>query len=270
MKYLFVILTFIMALVSCEENINDYDLPYEKKLVVRCILEAGKPVDYINISKTIPPLEEATQDKIALDSVSGFITDGENKYNIVKKDIITYEAQGLIPEAGKEYHLEITADNMKVHASTHVPHTPVTESIFYKITESEDNWYDWLIEYFVKIDPETDCAYTSVLIKDYGNGHKVSYLSNSSTKYSDTTLNGYLNLSFQEHYTDDTTNIQGFEDYTLGIISYDSDFFDYFRTKYNSELDWEFFGSSGTNVIWNIKGDGIGLFLGKNIIEMEL
>jgi hypothetical protein len=43
----------------------------------------------------------------------------------------------------------------------------------------------------------------------------------------------------------------------------------YYHSK-NDYDDWNLFGSSGVNPIWNIKGDGIGLFIGCNTKEITL
>ncbi|RPI71382.1 MAG: hypothetical protein EHM47_10325 [Ignavibacteriales bacterium] len=49
----------------------------------------------------------------------------------------------------------------------------------------------------------------------------------------------------------------------IRIYVYDNAFYDYFSTQGSGQTPDAIFGQSGSNVKWNITGDGIGMFIGR-------
>ena len=54
------------------------------------------------------------------------------------------------------------------------------------------------------------------------------------------------------------------------LTKYDLPYFDYYVTRREGDMNDDVFAISGNNIAWNIKGDGIGLFIGSNKKEIIL
>jgi hypothetical protein len=95
MKKIFFILATVLFLLSCEKVLDDYDLPYERKLVVQAIIKNNGIQPEFYITLTQPPLGEVVQEKIDPLKLEGYVeSDGEIwelQHKIISDFYQTYE-----------------------------------------------------------------------------------------------------------------------------------------------------------------------------------
>lgn len=259
-------------LFSCEETVTNVELPYVEQLVVSCVLENGDLVDSLRLERTLPPLEYYDEDKALVKDAKVQINDGEQNYELFYENGY-YRSNDLVAQAGRTYSLIIEWKGKKATATTFVPYPVEITKIEYEINKVNDqggDWYDVLI--YSKVKPVKNVVYHSgYLYNQHGfNGHDFYYI----YREIDTETDGFskvafLNLMFNDIV--DTNNIKKlFKDYIFVVCAYDVQFYQYFITRYNGQSGDEIFGGSSNNIIWNVKGDGIGLFIGRSIAYNKL
>jgi hypothetical protein len=95
---------------SCEETVSNIELPYEEKLVIRGILTAGDTINNIAVTRTLPPLEEATyENSLVSDAVLEISEDFEGETKIYKLNFLStykYGLNNLIAKEGANYTLK--------------------------------------------------------------------------------------------------------------------------------------------------------------------
>lgn len=268
MRNLFLIIVLSIMLYSCEEIVENPSLPYKEQLVIRAVLESGKPVSGVRISRTLPPLEEYDSEKALIQDADVNI---ESNGKIYKLDFDnhsgTYYCDELIPAIGMKYALKVTRGNLHASAVTTIPDNVNIESFLLKIKKADNNYsemyWDFIIESVFK--PKTGAVYTGYFFSYDDNGnHYVDF----AYKTSDTLKNGrlfYPISSFGYDSNLDSTlfkeNINNYDN-KCRIDSWDAPFYDYFITRYQGNSDDDIFGTSGINIKGNIVG-GIGVFIGK-------
>ena len=134
-KILFVIL--IGLLVSCQETVNDFDLPYKEQLVVRAILSAGESQKKIKIEKTLHPLEKFDSENFIVKDAIVKITQ-ENEVFDFTFDGQNYSNNKFIPKEGVVYNFSAEWNDKKVIGETRVPFKPVFDSLYWYIDTSEE------------------------------------------------------------------------------------------------------------------------------------
>ncbi len=260
-KYYIISLLLTAAILnSCEETMSDTELPYLEKMVVMCVLEAGKPLVKFEITKTLPPLYSdglwGGGNDFIISGVTGSISDGSNVYSITKIGNMVYEAEGLIPEAGKTYTLSLKWKDKSVWAATTIPYPVSIDSTGTRKDVSEWNQYDSLTFIVAYFKPNNSSVYFGYFLdgsKLYGDAVK-RYDRVSGSDYCSLVVSpGWFNVIPEK--------------YTVYVESWDLPFYDYWTTRNNGDSDNEIFSTSGVNIKWNIQGDGLGLFIGTSESE---
>jgi len=255
----------IITFIGCEETIDDMQLPYVEQMVVRCTLEDGMPVK-MTITKTLPPLEELTFDKIQINDVTGYIECDGIRYPIQYSDGFNYKVNDLIPEIGKEYSLVLNWRDKQAHAKTRIPDR-ITIDTAYKILTKKNVYglyYTWNIIYYVEFSPNQNSVYTALNTQSYNEQDTVNIYSNVAKRSMDTNSYGRIVIPFFIYeWVYDTSLYSQVNEYNAAVEAYDTPFYDYFLTRYKGDSPTDIFSTTGQgNVHWNIQGDGIGLFLG--------
>jgi hypothetical protein len=265
---LFIIFIITLFSPGCEQTIDGFDLPYEELIVVRGILEAGKPVKYISISKTIPPLEEYSIRGTEIRDADAFISCDGQKYPLKYVDSSYYNAENLIAVSGKQYELTVNWNGKTVYSKTTVPFPIIIDTVYIKTAP-----YSWGhnkytgFRYSVEIEfiPYKNFVYLAAFTTYHNYGtEKYAYnsINTNVDKPEDVQPNGKIHssVSYYISYTNDA-KIDPFEAF---VESYDKPFYEYFLTRNNMSMDaGSFLTKGGINVSWNVFGDGIGMFIGK-------
>lgn len=203
-----------------------------------------------------------------------------------------YEAVGLTAQAGKTYSLEITWENKRASATTRIPESPsiLTQS-------ARMDWRPEPFRYVVNrprtfpatgIVPSMLASANVPVMARAGEAYRIeSFIANDTTTQRSTTsiislntntlLGGnagtMLTLKAETRYyvagdsifkptifrlsTASTVT-------TIRIVAHDGALIDFVGTQARNNATGSPFGSSGQNPLWNVKENGIGLFIGQS------
>ncbi len=259
---LVIILIIGFGLSSCEEEVTGVTLPYREQLVIRAVLQAGEKIKDIRVERTIPPLENYTVEKALVKDAVLIIDDGEQSDTLTYKN--GYYHSKLTAQAGKQYKLFAHWKQHKAYGQTIIPEPANFDEVFIDFRKDStyfENYY--FASVYTYITPNENYVYTAGAANEniiYGNYEEIfTFLKR--------TPDNKLKIYFTYTGGNDTLQIKkGLNNYKFVIMSYDKQYYDYFITRYNGNSDDDIFGNVGSNVRWNIKGDGIGMFIGRNIV----
>jgi hypothetical protein len=261
------ILTIIVLLSGCEQTVENPELPYKEQLVIRAVLEAGKPVDNIEITRTLPLLESYSIDKALVKDANAVIKVGDTTYTLIFDNYSEkYKCESLIPEVGKKYFLEVKSKNITATAWTIIPEQVEPDKFSYKrqfIETNNGEWSDKFWEYriFAEYKPQVGASYLSASGYDNDIYRNYSY---EIKRSKDTMSNGKISQEIFSYTTYDTSNFEyDIKYYWCSIDAFDSQFYYYYITRWEGNSGDDIFGTTGLNVRGNIIG-GIGVFIGTN------
>ncbi len=259
------VILFILSvlLISCEDVVDSQELPYIEELVIRGILEEGKPLQGLTITRTLPPLEEYSIEKATVRNADAFISYKNVKYKLSYDSATnTYFSKELPVESQGVYHLAVKWQGLQASAETRIPEPIEIDSFslrgrFVKADRGGDHWEYDLIANFI---PKAKSAYAAFIKEQFSDYY--TYYTSYRTR--DTLKNGNMALPVYNIWLYNNEDAEIFfvsNNYMCYIDCYDEPFYNYFLSRYNGGSDGDIFGTSGTNIKGNIKG-GIGLFLG--------
>ncbi len=264
MKKIYIVLSLLLGfgLSSCEEEVTSVTLPYREQLVIRAVLQAGEKIEDIRVERTIPPLENYTVEKALVKDAVLIIEDGE------QFDTLTYKNgfynSKLTAQPGKLYKLYAYWKQHKAYGETIVPEPVSFDNVFVEFQKLFEGYYKASV--YTYIAPNENYVYTAGISFDniiYGNYDEIY-------TYSRRTSDNKLKIYFAYVGGNDTLVLKKrLNNYKFVILNYDKQYYDYFITRNNGNSDDDIFGNVGSNVRWNIKGDGIGMFIGSNIVAKK-
>jgi hypothetical protein len=269
MKNILVLILIAISLISCEETVTDVTLPYKENLVIRGVLEAGSSIQ-ISVTKTLPPLDEYSLAKALVSNAQVFVTVDGIKYEC-KIDSFNNYVNPLIIEAGKKYILDVYWNNKHAYSETVVPLPTKINSFKRNIISDIYFPSSFRMQYYVNFEMKKEFCYNASSEVYLNNTIQEIRISDEVYKILDNKLTENTEVFISEYNTTDTTIFDGKKGYSnlrLVIKCYDKPFYDYFITKYGNENG--LFGMSGTNTNWNVKGDGIGMFIGRSKSSIEV
>lgn len=280
-KILVMLIGLAGVLSSCEENVTGVQLPYKEQLVIRAILQDSALLSNVRIERTLPPLEEYSVEKALVTNAIVTVNDGEKDYVLSYSDGY-YNCYDLTIKAGKTYKMTAKWKNKTAYAETTVPLPPKFDGFGFDIVQIEDYWEAYTsVRFYTYVQAEEiseKSVYWGGVVDWYGrvNYYNGSYDGKEIIKlYSDRDNSGkikvYLNeLSYSNNRTDTTELMEIFNQYEAVVTAYDQDFYKYYLTRWNGESSEGIFGTAGNNVEWNVKGDGIGMFIGRSETRKKL
>lgn len=253
MKLIYIALVSIL-LFSCEdlEQAVDYELPYEEKLVIDGNLAAKASNISVIVTKTIPPLERVTFDKVR-------VADAECKVYYEDKviDLELSENQGLSVyysrepveiKVGVEYRLEVKWNGKTAIARTTIPKLPEIVAVSKETITDE---YDWSNEYYKLSFQNEEKGVLQISDDHFGPNESNVYIFKEESKIYDVWVQEY--------------RIVNNRDSVFTLFYYDFEYLKYHNTRNEGDSDGGIFGSSGLNIEGNIEGDeAIGLWIGYN------
>lgn len=260
-KYVLFSMTLILLCSGCEDMVVENDLSYTDKLVVRGIIEAGKPIQLF-LGKTLPP-------NAPYDTLSAYIRDAVVMISTgTTTDTLRYTAGGVYRSAqlngrnGSKYALKIQHGGKVVEAETEVPFTTTFQAGKLVLREEAPGDTSYYVEGVLT--PRTGAVYgatwsiidgqTSTVIEDT--------VLNTLVRERDKTQLGHLIIR--------TRNVpqQIIQQYRrslyIRVHAFDEDFYNFFLTQDANNASSNIFSQAGTGLRWNVTGDGIGMFLGKS------
>lgn len=260
-----------LFLSSCEQTITDIELPYKEQLVISCLLEAGNENPVITITRTLPPLEEPNQENIAVAGASGKVVCNGTEYPLVLSSDNDYVIQGLTPEEGKDYYLEVKWHDLTAKANTHIFDAITYKGYFFDTKEIEyKNWDGQVIKQlelslYAETEPESNAYYLTLKNYNYGGSQNyfwITYLTEGNANLINNKY-GVLLYSYEFSYYDNIEDMkQNMLNSIYKIYSFDRGFYNYWITREEGYMENGVFGNTGRNIKGNVNGDGIGVFVG--------
>jgi len=269
MKYitLFSIVIFCVVLSSCVEVIENPNLPFEERIVVYGILEPNVPLE-LHINKTIPALSQNPTFAILRDANVQIESEGRVFTLFVKDSVYPnivesfFTSNELIIQEGKTYNLTVNWNGKTVKSSTFIPEKPKASSLWYSDSSNFSNINMQLFR-------------TNISAKNIPNAVIMGLHVDIDTikRVNDLLFidNPYELMDY--NFSQDSTIVsikRGFEDFVyignpyFRLIAFDPAFLQYLNTLDRRNSNDGIFGGGGRNPIWNVTGDGLGLFLGVN------
>ena len=267
------VLTCLTGLIGCEQVIENPDLPYEEKIVVGAFVMAGSQRITIDVTKTLPLTEKYSHKAAVLTDADVRIksTNGDVKaiYNTSEE---MYYADVPAIQAGEIYELTVLWNGKKATSTTRVPEVPTVVSTSsvpdYKRAETYVKYYTFTTDFSYK--PEICVGLLSERVTSYqpGEADMNLYMDNLLSKlyYAKTVVS---NDDESIHYkrTSDFFYFGGEFNYyyhsaLFAAFDYPYHAMNISGGRYN---DGDIFGSSGSNPRFNIKGDGVGYFIGTHV-----
>ncbi len=243
--------------VGCEEIVDDPGtLPYEEKLVIRSIVEAGKGMDSILITRTLPPLDAYVEEKAWVHNALVLVRHNGITDTLIDGGRGRYYKPGIVPQPGGVYELDVVWNNKHASAVTRIPQYPTIIST--RRNHKTNRWGDQIDVLEARIKPFPGTVYSSTYMYYIPGmpGYTESTYINELYRLSDTTSTGELVIP-----TESYNYSSGHIDYKISVQAYDEAYYAYFTSYINGNDDDGPF-SQNRNVKWNVQGDGIGMFIG--------
>lgn len=285
-----------MFLNSCFSSVTDAVLPYEEKIVVSGILSAGDTIKNIHISRTLPPLDTFLLEKVYLPDAKAFITvDGITHpmklQEYLPKDSLTvkygnirslYCVPNLVATAGKKYALRVEWYGKIAEAETFVPEKPIVSSA--KVIPLEENKLQIFINGAL-LYRSTFAALEVTLPARPQEAYGIFRI--FVTRENDTNWQDYIFFYTERiptqmfHARNANAGVIQFAEranYAFplspqsvmigGLVAYDGAMYDYLQTQENNSnspiSSSLIYGSNTNNPQWNVRKDGIGVFVGRS------
>lgn len=244
-----------LAGMACEEIVDDPGaLPYHEKLVIRGVLENNKQLDTITITRTLPPLDDYNEEQAIVRNALVLVRHDGVTDTLPDRGNSRYFKPGITIRSGSVYELTVEWNGKRATAVTTIPQQPVIQSAR-KVEDSDP--FDGRSNYL-------EATVTARSTEVYGATSRYRYpppdehiVTSSSFLYEvkRPTSDGQTLAVRSYSYWDEVTGIE----YII-VHSYDAPFYDYYTSL--DQDSGELFGASGRQVKWNIRGDGIGMFIG--------
>lgn len=258
MKKIFLVLFSILILFNGCENVSDVEtvIPYKEELIVRGVLKAGKIFEGVSFTKTLPLYVEYKIELAELKNVIAYL-----KEDGIKVIPLQYVGGGiykpknsLIPQTGKLYELYASWNGRDVYAKTIVPEEPEIREVKFSSIGNEENFMTG------KVTIRPGEVY----------GSSISLYDNGVTEWESDNVHSLVGVSGSGLELVRTPKIP--KDYynspsyrsilTMHVFAFDKQYFDYFKTQNANEPIKNAFSQGGGSIIWNVKGEGIGMFIG--------
>ncbi len=283
------LLIFVSIIVFCtscttpSSEVIDLVLDYQEKIVISGVISDSDTIQNIRLSKTFPPLQDPDEDKTALPDAEAQIIVDNRTYLMKLQPEVTdtrfvppridkrsfFTVPGLIAQAGKSYTIRVRWKGLTAEATTTIPALPPPIDSYRFAVELDGPIGIRLPNLYADFKPRPKECYQMVaqMKRKFLRGpfEPVTFVSGRSdlARQENADANNivslkipYLNIAINE--------IDKFDSlYTGDIIfyAYDLAYFDYQRSVAQRTNDIVF-NIPTTNPKWNVKGDGIGLFVG--------
>jgi hypothetical protein len=264
---LFLVLLVVSIFFSCEETVKNPNLEYEPKLVIRAFLFPNETLRGITIMMTKPPLASSEDIQNSFISNANVTISTQGKSFKCSYNGSSYYCNDLYLQEGQTYHLSVKYKNMTATATTIIPIVNV-DSVYYEIDSNKFVWGTYRAKMYAKVSSSQPFScYAIELSNDtYKYDGTFTYRDAMVSCHPKTNNNVLLEVLIDHNFDYLMYDIINWQ-YTLVVC--DEQMYKYYITKSDYD-DWDLFGPSGTNPMWNIKYDGIGLFIGCNKKEITI
>jgi hypothetical protein len=267
-------LVFCIALfaLSCEQPV-DTQLPYREQLVIQSHPTAGEH-PFVLVSKTVPPLEQARRQDYLVSDASVSIIHEDISYPLhldSSANQAQYTSTELRIKEGETYKLRVDWQQHTATATTHIPTSIPLADYSVEIEKNNDDMYSYyqLNCSHTYVIPDNTCITPfRILVKrnaDNQRRERGFFPFDLLASWLDAQDDGTVTITPGGFFISDISQYQPFDTLVVESEIWDGAIRDYVLTR-NNDTDESIFGLGGKNPVWNIDG-GIGLFVGRNIVE---
>lgn len=253
--YLFLLFSLGIILCSgCENSVEEEEFPFEFRLVIRGILEPGKPVSGIYIGRTIPISDKFSAGFSNLANAAAVIIHNNTFYPLRHTANGLYRNDTLLISPGETYQLIVQWEDKLATAETTIPRfgnitKPVVKS---EISGSTSKNY---VE--TTISQTNGEVYAASWVSFFISG-QVAQEDSSIAAVVKRGENGQLKV-----ITNQVPSFLGTKNLGMRMYIYDAPFYDYYYTQGANRTSDLVFGQPHSSVKWNVQADGIGMFIGR-------
>ncbi len=265
MKKIFISVFFLLGILflipGCEEIIESEDFPYEARLVIRGQIEEGVPVQNIYIGRTLPVSVPFNQQFADIKNASAGIRYKDSVYVMRHTQNGLYSAPGLPVVQGEKYTLLVQYENMFAFAETTVPKFGDIQKVV--LETSRDTSVAPVTYGYVSINPVPGVVYGATWVNLGLNDQiflEAEQFNNIVRPINDNGIFpsiGVVTVPIPGNLLGDISSLG------CRIYAYDDPFYDYYKSQGAGKLSDAIFGQSSSVVKWNVKGDGIGIFISR-------
>jgi hypothetical protein len=282
---------------ACISQVNDTGaLPFEEKIVIRGLLIAGESARNIQISRTIPILNDINDSAFAVRDAQAFIlTQGRQFQLTLQNDSDTdstrqrslYEAKGLTIQERQQYEIIVRWNGKTATAVTTIPVTPrivaarLIEVLRPIVTSGTitpgqpprlQTLTDTLLAADIRIRSRTNLAYNAAIQIHNETTQTFSPLYIGETFFIDALAADSIYSITSGRIPSQTRKLLTEPNVlpVVTIFAYDEPYYRYILTRDRARQAASPLGGAGENVAWNIQGDGIGLFIGVALASLAL
>ncbi len=262
LKFYFLIFLFF-SFSACEKiDVVEVDLPYHEKLVVQGLLEENKPLNGIVFTKTLPVNESFSISKAELKDVVAYIQSGVRviplKYD---RDGIYKPISSFIPQKESTFELFAKWRDKNVYAKTYIPANPKILRAYF-LTDGSGTYIQ------AEIQNQGGVVFGAKAVAMEGG----NILYESEDFYSitspDSDSRNIINVRTPVISNEALLSFKN--SFSIKVFAFDEQYQDYFKTKRFSLPIKDSFVQSGGDVEWNVRGDGIGLFIGYSSTTLKV
>lgn len=260
------------ALTSCEETVSPTDIPYVERIIVRGVISADIPTDSIRFTRTLPVNTEYDTLAAELADVVGTVESNGESFELKHIGHGYYAAQGLIPISGRTYTLSASWHGKSVQASTTVPYpTPVDSIQFTPVIRNYGSQIDTSYSLTVLFRPRQGEVYGMSYVvgdSDLSRWTYSPYIYHTDVKrWKDTLSDGTIRISTDEYAIVDFPPPYRGE---ILMYTFDEPYYDFYNSYYYGYNNDGPFSSGESHIHWNVRGDGMGLFIGRTITSTPI
>ncbi|MCC6549675.1 MAG: DUF4249 family protein [Ignavibacteriaceae bacterium] len=253
--YLWLMLLFgIILFYGCENSVEEEDFPFEVRLVIRGILEPGKPVTNIYIGRTMPIAAQFSQGFANLANASAVILHNNTFYPLRHTTNGLYRNDTLIISTGETYQLVVQWEDKLATAETTIPNRGIIERPVVKSAISGTGSKNYVES---SVLPWTNEVYAATWVSFFSGG-AVAQEDSSIASVIKRGDNGLLKVT-----TNQVPSNLGTQNLGLRMYIYDAPFYDYYYSQGSNRTSDLVFGQPQNNIKWNVQADGIGMFIGR-------
>jgi hypothetical protein len=251
MNKIFLIVFCGILFYSCEQPVEQEDFPYEVKLVINGLLEPDKIINNIYIGRTLPVGVDFVKAFADLSDATGAIIDDSVFYPLRHISNGLYTTDSLTAVSGKKYLLIANWGDKTISAETTIPFMGDIKTIFLnnsaRTVESD-------------VVPYGNYSYgaTWVILGTAGNVTTESNTFGNVVNGKEGVSSKIISQEIPAALFNNSSDRLG-----IRIYVYDRQFYNYYLTSGQDKLDDNSFGNLSGKISWNIKGDGIGMFIGR-------
>lgn len=257
----------VVVLAGCQDIVDAPDLPYVERMVVYSIVTAGQEIS-VSFSRTLPLNKIYTLQEAALSDVAATVEADGRVYPLHYDSLGVYRTSGLIVKGGGVYGLHAVWRGTTCEAQTRVPDSLTIDSL---LILNGAGPYGWSIVRAIFFPRPAETYALTWQISGQGVAQNQEFGFSTLVRQEDARNDGKVNLD--EHIY----ILPGYGPTTLQhgsilavIQAFDGPFYDYFKSRSRVASTDDIFAQPGGSVRWNVRGDAIGLFIGKSVTSVKL